>query len=314
MGELRKDYILDRWVEIVEKRGKRPHEFRQTEEEVKEEKCFFCPGSEELTPPEIARISGRDGSWKMRVFPNKFAAVEARGRPAIRGKKHFFSSPNYGFHEVIVETPDHTRQLADLSVQDITEVLKMYAARIRDLLFRKGIQYVAVFKNHGGKGGTSLVHSHSQIIAYNKTPSLVQQEFHAILKEHACPYCSIIEQERTSPRRIAETVNAVAFCPYASRFNYEAWIFPHRHVNSLGQFSDAEFRDTAKLLKDILLHLKEMNASYNYFLHYHEDRDFHCHIEVTPRIATWAGFEYCTDTIINSVSPEEAARYYRKRV
>src|SRR3989344_1700407 len=116
MGELRKDYILDRWVEIVEKRGKRPHEFRQTEEEVKEEKCFFCPGSEELTPPEIARISGRDGSWKMRVFPNKFAAVEARGRPAIRGKKHFFSSPNYGFHEVIVETPDHTRQLADLSV------------------------------------------------------------------------------------------------------------------------------------------------------------------------------------------------------
>jgi hypothetical protein len=37
----------------------------------------------------------------------------------------------------------------------------------------------------------------------------------------------------------------------------------------------------------------------------------HFHIEVTPREATWSGFEYCSGTIINSVSPEDAAKFYR---
>ena len=313
MGELRKDYILDRWVEIVEKRGKRPHEFVQPAGEVKEGTCFFCIGNENLTPPEIARVSGKSGQWNVRVFPNKFAAVQAEGNPAIKGTRYFQSSSSYGYHEIIVETNDHHKQLADLSVPEIVDVLQMYSDRILALSEKKGIKFVTVFKNDGSSAGTSLVHSHSQIIAYNKVPTLIEQELLALSKQHRCSYCEVISEEMKSERKIADVKTIAAFAPYASRFNYEAWIFPKRHVNTITKLDKTELKELAEVLKSILLKLKAMNASYNYYLHYHEDSDFHFHIEIAPRIDTWAGFEYCTDTIINSVPPEIAAKYYRSK-
>ena len=60
--ELRKDYILDRWVYIATNRSKRPKEFRKEEKLEKEKICFFCPGNEELTPPEIGRVE-KNGKW-----------------------------------------------------------------------------------------------------------------------------------------------------------------------------------------------------------------------------------------------------------
>ena len=34
-------------------------------------------------------------------------------------------------------------------------------------------------------------------------------------------------------------------------------------------------------------------------------------MEIMPRITKWAGFEHATGTIINVVSPEDAAKFYR---
>ena len=57
---------------------------------------------------------------------------------------------------------------------------------------------------------------------------------------------------------------------------------------------------------------KKINASYNFFLHYAPGKnDLHLHIEITPRTATWAGFEFSTNSTINSVMPEDAARFYK---
>ena len=59
--------------------------------------------------------------------------------------------------------------------------------------------------------------------------------------------------------------------------------------------------------------LKELGVSYNYFLHYApQGEDLHFHIEICPRIADWGGFELGTDTTINSVTPEDAAEFYRE--
>ncbi|MBI4450538.1 galactose-1-phosphate uridylyltransferase, partial [Candidatus Woesearchaeota archaeon] len=119
MGELRKDYILDRYVVISAGRGKRPREFKQPKPEIIEESCFFCPGHEQLTPPEIGRIAGKDG-WQVRWFANKFAAFAPEGNALLRTDNRFFTfASNYGHHEVIVETPDHTRQLSELSMDEI---------------------------------------------------------------------------------------------------------------------------------------------------------------------------------------------------
>jgi len=311
--ELRKDYILDRYVLISPVRGKRPHEFVvTTEEKITPANCYFCPGNENMTPQEIMRIPDENRGWKIRVFPNKFAAAELAGNYNIRtDNKYYTFSAGYGKHEIIVETPDHYRQLSDLNENEIKEVLKVYANRITEISKIDGIKYVCVFKNHGRDAGTSIAHSHTQIVAVNLIPTLVQEELNAIKKYNSCPYCELIENERKSYRRCFENNNFVAFTPYASRFHYEIWIFPKKHIKSITLMDEDLLFDLSRIMKQVLVKLKEMNAPYNYVLHYHNDDAFHFHIEILPRLATWAGFEYSTNMAINSVPPEEAAKFYR---
>jgi len=311
MVELRKDYILDRWIIVSEKRGSRPKQFKKIESK-KEGFCFFCSGNESTTPKEIGRISDKQGKWKIRWFPNKFAAVLAEGSPKFKKSGIYEHGNAYGYHEVIVETNDHKKQLPDLTKSHLADVLKVYKERIEKLEKKKGIKYVLVFKNSGAKGGTSLIHSHTQLAAYNKIPQLVQDEVKASIKKGKCEYCNIIKKEAKSKRWIKQNKNFVAFCPYASRFNYEAWIFPKKHIKNITEMNDNEINDLAELLKHILVKINKITDSYNFFLHYApKGKDLHFHIEVCPRIATWAGFELGSNDIINSVSPETAAKYYR---
>ncbi len=309
--ELRKDYILDRWVVIAIERKKRRKEFRKEESVRKSKTCFFCPGNEETTPPEIGRVE-ENGKWIIRWFPNKFPAVRQEGNPVVKTDNEFFtfSSP-YGRHEVIAECREHDKQLWDLTPEHIKKILYVYKERINGLK-DDNTKYVILFKNHGGAAGTSLIHSHTQVASINVIPTLVSKEISAAKKYDNCPYCRIIHIEKNSDRRCFENNNFIAFTPYASRFNFEIWVFPKRHIKDMNGLNEGEFVDLASILKKILGKLKELNAAYNFFLHYApKDEDLHFHIEICPRFATWAGFEFSSDIIINSVAPEDAAKFYR---
>ena len=312
MGIIRKDYILERWVYYAVGRKKRPREFKSVDVKNEAKNCLFCPSNEHLTPSEIGKVEYKDG-WKIRWFLNKFPAVEKKGTSKITSKNFFSEGSSYGVHEIIVETNHHKSQLADLPISQIKELLDVYKLRIKTLGKLNGIKYVDIFKNHGKDAGTSLVHSHTQVMALSHIPSLINEELSSIKKYKKCPYCDIIRLESKSKRKIFETKNVAAFAPFASRFNYEAWIFPKKHRTSMEQLNEEEIQDIALALKKILLKLKKINASYNLFIHYSPSKEnLHFHIEITPRLATWGGFEISTDAIINSVLPEDAARFYRR--
>lgn len=311
MGVIRKDYILDRWVYYATERKKRPREFKDIEAKSDTKLCLFCPSNEHLTPPEIGRLEYK-GNWKMRWFLNKFPAVEKKPHGNASSAKFFSEIPTYGVHEVIVETSHHRLQLADLPAQQIMELFEVYKTRIRELSKLKGIRYVQIFKNHGKDAGTSLIHSHIQVMALPQIPSLVMEEVKASIKNRKCLYCEIVKAESKSKRKIFETKNVVAFAPFASRFNYEAWIFVKQHKRTMEELKEAESMDLAIALKKILVKLKKIGTSYNFFIHYSPKKEnLHFHIEITPRLATWGGFEISTDATINSVLPEDAARFYR---
>ena len=304
MGIIRKDYILGRWVYYAASRKKRPQEFKKIVVKEDSKICFFCPSNVHLTPREIGRLEYK-GNWKIRWFLNKFPAVDTKGNAKIKSHNFFSEGNAFGVHEIIVETPHHKSQLADLPVQQIMELLEVCKFRIKELSREKGIKYVEVFKNHGKDAGTSLVHSHTQIMALPQIPTLVTEESNAVRKYKKCPYCKIIKIEAKSKRKIFETKNVVAFAPFASRFNYEAWIFVRQHKKTMEELEEEE-------LMDLSVALKKMNISYNFFIHYSPEKEnLHFHIEVTPRIATWGGFELSTNAVINSVMPEDAARFYK---
>lgn len=310
MNELRKDYFLDRWVIIATGRGSRPHQFKSEKKSKDVDVCFFCPGNESMTPPEIDRVE-EDGKWVIRVFPNKFPAVAEEGNPNVRTDNTFYTYASaYGSHEVLVESPNHDDEFGDLSVERIVKILKMYNKRINELMKKKHVRYVFVFKNQGKEAGTSLVHTHTQIIALNKIPSLLQEEAEATKDE--CKYCQVIEKEKDSERRVLENSTFVSFTPYASRFPMEAWVFPKRHLNCLNDMNEQEYNDLAEQLRLFTSKLEEINAPYNFYLHHSvEGDDLHFHVEIAPRISIWAGLELGSDIDINIIAPESAARFYR---
>lgn len=311
MNQLRKDYFLDRWVIIAENRGKRPQQFAQKKESRKVETCFFCPGNEKLTPPEIDRVE-KNGKWIMRCFPNKFSATQEGGAIGLQGEAPFVYRTAKGFHEIIVETEEHEKELEDLSLEHMAQVFGMYRKRYEELIERDGIEYVCIFKNRGREGGASLVHSHTQLIALPVVPPLIEEEAKAHEKE--CPFCKLIGLESKGERRIAENETAVCFAPYASRFPFEVWFVPKRHIRTLGDMEEKEVKGLVSLLKGVLGKLdSSLNyPPYNYVLHMSpKEGNLHFHIELLPRLATWAGFELETNIIINTLPPEVAAKHLR---
>jgi UDPglucose--hexose-1-phosphate uridylyltransferase len=307
MSELRKDYFLPRWVIINTQRGKRPHQFQKA---VMQDVsfCFFCPGNENTTPPETYR-TGTSKKWRIRVFPNKFAVVDDKGKIKKKTRGLLTHDYAYGVHEVLVETPNHKKQLWDLSMSQIEDVLRVYHLRINEISKQKNIKYVLVFKNHGKEGGTSIVHTHTQIIGLHEVPTSVKEK---IKYNKSCQYCKIIKKESKSKRLAFQNKTMIGFTPYASRYNYEVWLMPKKHVMTFDDFNDQQFKDMADLLKRALVKIRKLGISYNFYIHYAPNKsNLHFHIEITPRKATWAGFELGSGIIINSIEPEHAAEYYR---
>ena len=116
MPELRQNFFTKKWVIIATERAKRPEELamHRPAQEVPAfvETCPFCPGNEIKTPPEVMCHPTDGGPWQVRVFPNKFAALASDVQP-VRSLQHLRRRVSgFGFHEVIVDSPDHARCMA----------------------------------------------------------------------------------------------------------------------------------------------------------------------------------------------------------
>jgi len=317
MNELRKDYLLDRWVIIAKDRGKRPTDFIQKPRVEKPKVCFFCPGNEHMTPPEIDRVE-ENGKWIIRCFPNKFPAATTEFGEIE--ENFLVKQPAYGKHEVIAETPNHNEHLNELSVGHIVRILDMYSSRINEIKRDEKIRYVMIFKNQGSAAGASLDHSHTQVIGLPMVPRLVKEETEAAMRYREekgnCPFCDIHSYEAKRERLILEDDYTISFAPFASRFPFEVWIMPKRHVRFLDDLNDEEKHSFAKMLKKILrkLHFSLNKPPYNFWFHQSpDDGDLHLHLELAPRLAKFAGMELGSEIVINVVPPELAAQHYREK-
>lgn len=313
MIELRKDYILDRWSLIALGRGKRPQETEMGTGKAEAGTCYFCPGNENLTPEEIGRV-GEGGGWNKRWFPNKFPAVEPTlKRELVQEGEFLLKGEGFGYHEVVAETPEHGKQLYDLEEGELCEILKIYRARIIDLGGREGIKYVQVFKNSGAPAGTSITHSHSQIVALPMVPHDVREKIETAKRYDDCPYCRIAAEEQRSERHITSNESFTAFAAYAPRFNYEVKILPKKHIRGLEELDDEGIRELAQVFRSILKRLAGVKAPYNFYLHYAPaGEDLHFQLEIVPRLNNWAGFELAAGAYVITVSPEEAAAFFRE--
>lgn len=329
MPELRKDPVIGRWVIISTERGKRPSDFTVGTRKRSAKLCPFCPNNESSTPPEVYSVR-ENGSrpntpgWSIRAIPNKFPALRIEGDLNREGEGIFDKMNGIGAHEVIIETPDHTKDLSDLDVRQIKDVIEAYKARIIDLKKDARFRYIMIFKNQGEAAGASLEHSHSQLIATPITPKRVYEEIEGATKyyeyKERCIFCDIIRQEiQQAVRVIARNDGFAAIAPFASRFPFEIWVLPLKHRSHFEDIDDNDAGAFADIMKTTLTKLAKAlnNPPYNFMIHSspvdgQNGKLYHWHVEIIPKLTRVAGFEWGTGFYINPTAPEDAARFLRE--
>lgn len=335
-NEIRKDYILDRWVIIAAERAKRPTDFpARPHEEINTESCPFCPGNEKMTPPAVLvylpsdrgirkekDVNGdRTQNWLIRCFPNLYPALSPRKAVSLPQNLFHERRDGVGAHEVLVESPDHNEHLGLGRLEQTQLVVQAYIDRLETL---SKWEYVCIFRNHGKEAGASLSHAHSQIIAAPLVPRLVSDELTTcrtqFQENNECPYCKIIESERHSPRFIYENPSFIAFAPWASVYPFEFWLLPKRHQHTLLQLRANERKHLAKALNNCMGSLAKILNDPPYSFGFHispshgKHEYYHWHLEVYPKLTIQAGFENSTGMFINVTPPELTAQSLKNSI
>lgn len=342
MPELRKDPLIGRWVIIATERAKRPVDFIASHDEaLPESECPFCEGREGMTPKEILAVrhggsAADQPGWKVRVIPSIKPVLRIEGQLNRRGKGMYDLMDGIGAHELIIESPQHVSNAADLPTEQMHAALQASMARISDLERDPRLRYVLWFKNHGVVAGAGRVqHARSQLIATPVTPLRVKEELVGARRyfedKERCLVCDLLAQEReTKTRVVIDSTHIVVLCPFASRFPFELWIMPKRHTCDFSKTKPEELADLAEVMREMLSRLKAVldDPPYNYLLHTapfrHQrgkighwktiEEDYHWHIELIPRLTRVAGFEWGSGFYINPTPPEESAKYLREAV
>ncbi len=329
MPELRKDPIIRRWIIIAKERAKRPSDFRRKATVEDDAFCPFCEGNEDKTPPEILayRKAGTKPNmpgWRVRVIANKFPALRIEGDLDKRGLGMYDAMNGIGAHEVIIETPRHHRSSSPLAVEELQEVIWAYRDRLVDLKRDRRFVYGMVFKNVGREAGASLAHTHSQIITTPFVPIRIAEEIRGSKNYYSyrgrCIFCDMIREELAFGERVVvETSEFVSFGPFASRFPFETWIVPKRHISHFENSPKQVIDDFAEILKKTITKLEVAleQPPYNYLIHsgpFDSEylNEYHWHLEIIPRLTKTAGFEWGSGCYINPVTPEDASKYLRE--
>ena len=320
--ELRKDPITRSWVVAGHRERSAP----------RQGPCPLCPEGSDGSRT-ILQLPA-NGPWQVRVCPHVRPLYQIEGDPARGADGIFDRMEAIGAHEIIVETPDHSRQLAQLSDGEIALVLEAYALRIADLKRDARFKYVAAFKNQGVASGEEWSHAHSQITATTFVPRRILYELRAARdwyrERERCVFCDIFRQEIRQTKRIVDSVgDYYALCPYASRVPYEMWIFPRTHSHQFESLRSGENRShLATLLGRTLRRLVQVAGSFHMVVHTAPntlqgkgelseywrtiESDYHWHIEILPILETQSKSYSIKEIYFNGTLPEDAADRLRK--
>jgi UDPglucose--hexose-1-phosphate uridylyltransferase len=324
--ELRKDPLVSRWVLVSTDRLGRPQDLSESAALMESsEPCPFCKGNEDRTRDAILTIPDATGNWRIRIVPNLFPAVRDVGAFVVDGDGPCIGGAGAGIHEVIIESPHHETEFANLPPEHIAEIFRAYAERISAARSDSRWHFPVVFKNCGAAAGASLEHVHSQLVLMPLTPPEIAAELWACEtywnETDRCFFCDAIASERDGPRFVLETDEFFVYMPYAGRFPFEMCLLPKQHHSHFDRQPADTWGDLGEAVADTLRRLTSGldKPPYNYVIHtmpLQEDDapHYHWHLEIIPRLNNIGGFEWGTGCNINTVPPEQAAAFLRNIV
>jgi len=320
MGSIRKDYVSERFMIVSKKNTKITNP----------KKSPFSPGNESMTNPSVLSLVAKSGmlqrlqddddnyvtGWSIRVFESKNPIVSVDAENSYSDRP-FYSEPAYGYHYVVVASPNAKDTFATIDTEQWSNVLVVVQDRLRWLYTQKGVTYVSIYADHGELSGNDNPHPHLNLLTFSSIPPTIEEEAeasHKILNEKGvCHMCQTVTEEIGGPRQILQTEGFIAFCPWAPSYPYEFWISPKKHTTSFSKISQKEINDLSLILRSTLGGLSKIikNVSFNLVFHLSPEkknsRQIHWHIEIYPITKNRSGLERGFGVFLNDVSPEQSA-------
>ena len=301
-AQILSDPLSGRKVIFAPSRTKRPGNFEARREPATPDeagKCPFCEGREQETPPELFALGAANGrepdtaGWKVRVVPNLY--------------------PAFARQQVVVHTPTHTRSLADVSDEQLVLIAESWA-EAAEHAWAQGFDHLLAAINEGKAAGATLPHSHSQLVWLEQAPPEVAAEV-SRLQRDSCALCALLTDLdpalKLAERKLGDRTVSLAVAP-TGRAPYELLIAPDDHQPDA--FGSSELLGAALALAAEgvrRLNAVEGPSPFNAWLHNFQG-DGHWHIELVPRLNTFAAIELGGGIFINTLLPEEAAARLRE--
>jgi UDPglucose--hexose-1-phosphate uridylyltransferase len=328
-NQIRQNIATKEWIIYSPERGKRPKDYSNNIDKKNlpehDRNCPFCLGNESELGEIIMSLSAKDkNEWQTRVIPNKFPALVAIGNTERTIKESMYlTMQGFGRHEVIIETPYHNRDMAMMSEEDLRIIVETYHRRYVEVMKTHENMIPIIFRNHGPRAGTSIIHPHSQLIVTGFIPNHIRKREIEAQHYHdewgRCVYCEIIEHELKEETRIVDDREHVtSFVPFAAEVPFEIWIIPKKHQADFGMINNKEKDELSRIIITILTQFDKKldNPDYNLIINsaprYEADEPhIHWYLQIRPRLTTQAGFEIGSGIAINPSIPEEDAQYLR---
>jgi len=321
MSEMRWNPLSGEWVVTATHRQQRTYK-------PPKEYCPLCPTQPGAHPTEVP-----SSEYEIVVFENRFPSFRTPAPvPDVEGGEFYRVAPAQGVCEVVLYSQDHEKTLVDMPAEHIERLVEVWTDRYQELGSREDIEYVFIFENRGDAVGVTLHHPHGQIYAFPFVPPIPRRELERSAEHRErtgrCLLCDIVDAERagvSGNRVVCENGDFVSYVPFFARYPFEVHIACKAHRGSLLDFSDAERKSLAAILKEqVAAYDNLFGFTLPYMMVMHQAptggafRDeAHFHIEFYPlnrsadKLKYLAGCESGAGTFITDMAPEHQAERLR---
>ncbi len=320
MPEFRWNPLLDTWTLVATNRQHRPH--------LPKDYCPFCPSQNKALP-----------NYDVLAYDNDFPAMSLQNQePGTKNPKGIFRKAEaVGKCEVILYSPEHNKQLYQLSDAHVLKIVELWNERFKVLSKDKRVKYIFEFENRGEEVGVTIPHPHGQLYAYSFIPAKIREELNNCKKYYQQNkrnlFADLNAAEKKHKNRVVyENKSFIAYIPYFTDYPFGVFVANKKLKGNITQFTLNEKKDLAELLKKLTRAFDKIyDRPFPYMMCLHQTpvnekkyadakKYFAFHIEFYPplrakdKIKWYAGSEMGAGAAANPLDVDECAAILRKLI
>ena len=211
--------------------------------------CYLCPknmrANGEVNPDYPSTF----------VFDNDFSALKSDQQSFNNDASELIKAKSEkGICRVVCFSPKHNLTLAELEVEEIIKVIKVWQEEYLTLGGKPFINYVQIFENKGEIMGCSNSHPHGQIWAQESIPNEPLKEQNNQLKYFREKNKTLLNdylilEKQKQERIVSENESFVLLVPFWAFWPFETIIISKNQKSNIIQFSEKEVKEFAEILK-----------------------------------------------------------------